>query len=339
MFSRCFFIDEPPQLSSKGRNFCLIYDSYLTNNESFKAWEKHFHFSYPVKAGEDLKDINNFPQHMLELQKMLKDSKKPITIVAAGGGSVGDFTGFVASVYKRGVPLIHVPTTYLAALDSAHGGKTALNVGNIKNQVGTFYPAEKIYIVKEFLKTQTEEHLRSACGELVKIAFIQDLKMYFDLQYKEAITADEFWEMLPSAIEEKYKIVAQDPEEKTGHRQILNLGHTFGHLIETQKNMPHGLAVAHGLGFALKWSHNRGILNKEKFKEKIKIVETQTKIFTKGTETLDRGLIEADIKEDKKKLEGLDQLNFIFVRSSGEVSREPVTEIEFIVEAERQGWL
>src|SRR6185295_5151716 len=114
----------------------------------FRNWLKKFPCRYGVKSGESLKDLEKFPGHCKAILQMTeKIETRPLQLIAVGGGSVGDFAGFVASTLKRGVPLIHVPSTWLAAIDSTHGGKTALNVAGIKNQIGTFKQAEKIIVV------------------------------------------------------------------------------------------------------------------------------------------------------------------------------------------------
>src|SRR5690606_36298588 len=108
--------------------------------------------------GEELKQIKNFPGHIRKISKVLGEANhRGLTIIVVGGGSVGDFGGFVASVYRRGVNLIHIPSTWLAAVDSSHGGKTALNVFSVKNQIGSFYPAKEIYLLEPLLATLPRE--------------------------------------------------------------------------------------------------------------------------------------------------------------------------------------
>ncbi len=137
------------------KNNLLIYDRKLDIIPAFKKWRRQYSLVYPVSAGEQLKALEKFPQHIQKILKLTQDiPSRELSIVAAGGGSVLDFAGFVASTLKRGVKFISVPTTWLAAIDASHGGKTALNVGGTKNQIGTFYPAEQILLKKEFLFAQ-----------------------------------------------------------------------------------------------------------------------------------------------------------------------------------------
>src|SRR5690606_32869940 len=120
------------------RHSLVIYDQILARvSPQFRTWVNQFPFRYAVKSGETLKDLEAFAQHARKLSKIAEPlAPRQMTVVAVGGGSVGDFAGFFASIYKRGVSLIHVPSTWLAAVDSSHGGKTALNSFGAKNQFG-----------------------------------------------------------------------------------------------------------------------------------------------------------------------------------------------------------
>ena len=129
----------------------IVVDRILENQ--LKDFLNSFSHVYFVDAGEPLKNIEHFSNHVKNiLETWGSQISRDHRIISIGGGSVGDFSGFVASVLKRGVQLTHVPTTWLSAVDSAHGGKTALNVGGVKNQVGSFYPADTVFLVKEILK-------------------------------------------------------------------------------------------------------------------------------------------------------------------------------------------
>lgn len=235
----------------------LIFDRRLLKEHASRAWIERFPVRYGVEAGESLKDLQKFPAHMAEISKKAGSlSSRRLRIVVAGGGSVGDFGGFVASIFKRGVRLVHVPTTWLAALDSAHGGKTGLNVGGAKNQVGTFYPAESVYLFREFLLTQPRARAIEAMAEALKMLCLKGpsvLRGEFDPHHPEKC----LWQNLPALIRAKNSIVQKDPQEKSGLRHLLNLGHTYGHVIEAELKYPHGLAVAYGLIFALIYSRHR----------------------------------------------------------------------------------
>jgi 3-dehydroquinate synthase len=258
--SELHFQTKLPKLDFK--NSILIYDQIFQNKSSKESvnWLKKFKLRLPVQSGEKLKDLQNFPalaQKILKLAVGL--DKEKLTIVSLGGGSVGDFAGFVASVLKRGVILTHVPTTWLSAMDSAHGGKTALNLNSIKNQIGTYYPAHDIYLVKSILQPQPLVRINEASGEYYKTVILAGGKLWNHAQVASEITADDLWKQLPELVAYKNKIVKKDPYEKKGLRHILNLGHTVGHVLESKLGLPHGIAVHLGLRFAYEWSCQLGI--------------------------------------------------------------------------------
>lgn len=179
------------------------------------------------------------------------------TIVGVGGGVVCDVAAFAASLYMRGCGLVLVPTTLLAMVDASLGGKTGIDFLGYKNLVGTFYPARRISIDVSFLKTLPECEYRSGLAEVIKAAIIGDAELFFLLESSApAVLARE-----PGTVEEvvrrslavKGAIVQEDPRE-TGRRAVLNLGHTFGHALESATRFTgwtHGEAVAWGMGRAL----------------------------------------------------------------------------------------
>jgi 3-dehydroquinate synthetase len=185
--------------------------------------------------------------------------RKKLVLMSLGGGSVSDFTGFLASIYKRGVELWHMPTTWLAALDSVHGGKTALNCSSGKNQLGTFYLARSVFIVKSFLFTQSRGQLMDSWGEVVKMALLEKSL----IKKISKPDAHHLWNVLPEIIEAKMKIVEKDPREENGIRKFLNLGHTFGHAFEISMKWGHGTSVGQGLIWETRLSHELGILNRK----------------------------------------------------------------------------
>ncbi|MFN8790710.1 MAG: hypothetical protein ACK5Y2_04565 [Bdellovibrionales bacterium] len=247
-------VENLPEIPQPERTL-LIYDQVLARNSSIFKWIRGFSLRYSVRSGEGLKDVRNLPAH---LQKILGLKSSFDRIVVLGGGSVGDFGGFIASIYHRGVPVHQIPSTWLAALDSAHGGKTALNVGGFKNPVGTFHFPEKVWIVREVLESQPSLRLHEASGEFLKTAMIGGESLLPKLASWDWWNCKIEWQDLKNFIEVKYKVVKADPLEKSGHRHILNLGHTMGHVWEARFGLPHGLAVFHGLLFDLAWSVHEG---------------------------------------------------------------------------------
>jgi 3-dehydroquinate synthase len=182
------------------------------------------------------------------------------TLIALGGGVVGDITGFAAATYQRGVPFIQVPTTLLAQVDSSVGGKTAINHPLGKNMIGAFYQPILVLADTETLATLPEREFRSGIAEVIKYGFIYDLAF---LEWLEA-NLDALMRRDPVALthairrscEIKAEIVVQD-ERETGMRAWLNLGHTFGHAIEAGLGYGqwlHGEAVAAGMVLAAELS-------------------------------------------------------------------------------------
>ena len=182
------------------------------------------------------------------------EKKRRIFIVAFGGGVVGDLAGFVASIYKRGLPYIQVPTTLLAQVDSSIGGKTAVDLCYGKNLVGSFYQPRIVFSDTHFLGTLGTRQLGNGLAEIIKYAAIKDPRLftYLERHYGALLKAQqpalEFTVSRCSAI--KAKIVEQDEKEEKGIRTILNFGHTIGHAIEAAggyKGYGHGEAIALGM--------------------------------------------------------------------------------------------
>jgi 3-dehydroquinate synthase len=330
-------------LGYKPEKYLVIYDSRLRKQDGFKKWVSDFKFTYPVNGGESLKDLNSFSGHLKKIFKEVSPfSARSLCVVGVGGGSVGDFVGFLSSVIKRGVPLIHIPTTLLAAMDSAHGGKTALNVGDVKNQVGTFYPADGILIVKSLFEGLPPLQIESASGELAKMALIEGGKLFQRFAAEFRPDLDTLWEFLPDVIEAKYKVVEKDPFERTGERQVLNLGHSLGHALESYYSLAHGVSVAHGLVFALQWSEHQGYFSTQALEETLKLLEEKTgvlrpKEFARKFKSMSRSKLAKYIAEDKK-LTDARHLNFIFIEKVGLAFRKAVTLESFLTETQRQGW-
>lgn len=173
-------------------------------------------------------------------------------LINLGGGMVTDLGGFAASTYKRGINFINVPTTLLAMVDASVGGKTGINFGGLKNEIGVFNDAEFVFLDTNWLQTLDEENIRSGYAEMLKHGLIADETMWAELINFNLTQPDlhQLASMLDKSVRIKERIVAEDPHEK-GIRKALNLGHTFGHAFESwaMKRHPilHGYAVAFGL--------------------------------------------------------------------------------------------
>jgi len=195
--------------------------------------------------------------------------ERSTTLIALGGGVVGDMTGFAAACYQRGAHFIQVPTTLLAQVDSSVGGKTGINHPLGKNMIGAFYQPQAVMIDTSTLQTLPERELSAGLAEVIKYGLISDADFLAFLEsHMDALLArDE--QALAQAISRscaiKAQIVGQD-ERESGIRAILNLGHTFGHAIETHQGYGawlHGEAVAAGTVMALQMSHELGWINQD----------------------------------------------------------------------------
>lgn len=341
--SELLYRDALPGPAELGPGCLLIYDQVLASSEepAVRAWLAAFPCAYPVAAGEGLKDVAAFPGHasrLVELSLSLPTGQ--LRVVAAGGGSVGDFAGFFASIFKRGVQLIHVPSTWLAALDSAHGGKNALNVGFAKNQLGTYHWARQIYLVRSLLATQPPGRAHEAFGELAKIALTDELPWTRGLTESALQGGELLWQFLPDAVAAKYRIVDADPFERLGLRHRLNLGHTVGHVLETLHQLAHGIAIAQGLRFALGWSLARGRLSTENHTEICRWLDTRFALrdLLPTLPRLDAARFAQVLVQDKKRTDA-SSIQFVFVSGRGQVATEPVAVQDVISEAIRQGYV
>lgn len=198
--------------------------------------------------GEENKNID----FCIGIWKTLLDfeADRKSLMINLGGGVITDMGGFVASTYKRGIDFINIPTTLLSMVDASVGGKTGIDIDNVKNMVGTFSLPEAVFIESDFLKTLPERELLSGFAEMIKHGLIMD-KAYF-----EALKAVDFRSVTAAqihrSVEIKHEVVTQDPLEK-GLRKILNFGHTIGHAVESyalsnsKKTLTHGEAIAIGM--------------------------------------------------------------------------------------------
>jgi 3-dehydroquinate synthase len=200
-------------------------------------------FICTVDEGEGSKSLETFGkllQCMLEHGFSRKDC-----VVAVGGGVVGDLSGFAASAYMRGIDFYNIPTTLLSQIDSSIGGKTAVNLGGVKNIVGAFYQPKKVLVDPELLRTLPERQISNGLAEAVKMALTSDREL-FELLEKGNIKED-MDEIIIRSLNIKKNVVEQD-EKEAGLRKILNFGHTVGHGIESSMTgLYHGECVALGI--------------------------------------------------------------------------------------------
>lgn len=252
--------DLSTQLGSYGRTVLWVFDS-----NTMKLFRQMPPNNIVIEAGEANKNINNL-MHIISSAAAAglgRDNR----IIGFGGGVVCDMAAMAASLYMRGVHLTLVPTTLLCMCDATLGGKTAIDYEGTKNLVGTFYPADDVLICPDVLRTLPAKEWKSGLGEILKhslLAESTDLMAHMITHRKEIASRDKetVAKMLELSLKVKKSYIEQDPEEKKGIRQMLNLGHTFGHALESMDGFhgfTHGECVAWGTGRALEAGMQLGL--------------------------------------------------------------------------------
>ena len=216
-----------------------------------------------VPVGEECKNLEVAAQVWQTLLEAEAD--RQTVIVNLGGGSVCDLGGFVAAGYKRGIRHINVPTSLLAMVDAAIGGKTAVDFGGVKNSIGHFYPAVLTVIEPAFLDTLPQDEMLNGRMEMVKTAAVTDSDLYAQL-LADSDVGDVGRRQVVDVARIKARVVKVDPYDHS-IRRILNFGHTFGHAIEVYSGLPHGLAVGVGMLVAMYLSVKKIGLAEEVFQD------------------------------------------------------------------------
>lgn len=246
----------------KGEKILVVTDSVVDGiypDFTLKFGEKKV-YKYVVPSGEKSKNFDNY----LKIVEYLADNEftRNDAVIAFGGGVVGDLAGFVASTYMRGTGFINVATTVLSAVDSSVGGKTAVDLKEGKNLVGTFFQPDLVFINTDLFKTLPEKEIQNGFGEIIKYKFLSD-----DISPDE-IKGEPTESLIEKCVRIKKEIVEKD-EREGGIRKLLNLGHTFGHAIEklSKFNSSHGSCVVKGLKMILDLSAKYYGMNDEKYEE------------------------------------------------------------------------
>lgn len=289
-----------------------------------------------VPASEKSKSFKYFFSAVTKISKL--SGKKPVFIIALGGGVIGDLAGFVACVYKRGVPYIQIPTTLLAQTDSAIGGKTAIDLTEGKNLVGAFYQPSLVFSDISFLKTLSRRQFQSGLAEIIKYGIIMDSKMfsYIDKNYKNILARKQgpIEHVVYRSSLNKAKIIRADEKETKGIRTILNFGHTIGHAIEAAsrfKKYSHGEAISVGMVCAADISCKLGLIKRSVFS---KIADLLTKVgLPVKIKNIKSSAILKALAYDKKFIHGVNR--FVLVKKIGKALVREKIDPEIIKEAVR----
>ncbi len=271
-----------------------------------------------IPEGEEQKSLDTAGRLYQKLTELYIERNTPI--LALGGGVIGDLAGFVAATYMRGVPLIQLPTTLLSQGDSSIGGKVAVNHGQLKNKIGTFYHPKSTITDIYTLKTLSAREINNGLAEIIKHGAILDEELfgYIEKNIEKIMLLDEsvMERIVTRSVEIKAGIVEKD-ELDMGLRNILNNGHTIGHAIEAVSGLKvwHGEAVAIGMLAEARISNRMGILDKSEV-DRLKIMITKAGLPIELPEYKIEDMMQA-IKHDKKVLQG--KLRFALLKSIGEV--------------------
>ncbi|MFA7074876.1 MAG: 3-dehydroquinate synthase [Endomicrobiaceae bacterium] len=297
-----------------------VAKNYLKKVEKTFRDEKFQVFSYVFKAGEEQKNIDTLAKLYNYALSVGIDRK--FTVIALGGGVVGDTAGFFASTYMRGINLVQMPTSLLAMVDSSVGGKTGVNIENGKNIAGTFYQPKFVFINIQFLKSLDPKHIKNGMAEVIKYAVSFDQKFFDKLNTilkKSIITEKDFKDIIYKCCKFKAEIVQKDEKEVKGTRELLNFGHTFAHALETitkYKQFLHGEAVAVGILFASVLSEKIKFCNSET-KYRIEEILTNAGFCLNINRKLNRVVLLSLMKKDKKSVSQI--IKFVLPKKIGEI--------------------
>lgn len=294
-----------------------VLDIILPDGENFKNWQT----------------LNGIFDALVE-----NSCERSTTLIALGGGVVGDMTGFAAACYQRGAPFIQVPTTLLAQVDSSVGGKTAINHPHGKNMIGAFYQPRLVLADTDYLSSLPPRELSAGLAEVIKYGLIRDLPFlaWIEAHLEGLMAKDQ--SLLQYAIlrscENKAEIVGADEKEQ-GVRAFLNLGHTFGHAIETGVGYGewlHGEAVAAGTVMAAELSRRLGWVDRSDV-ERVKDLFKRAGLPTRGPDLGSARYLEL-MQHDKKVVNA--KLRLVLLKKIGEAvlcDDVPLTDVSEAIEA------
>jgi len=278
-----FLIENAPRIG-------IIIDENVSNlwgaliNQIISEGSIELLFTVTVNEGESCKNVNEYLRVIDQLQAHALNRRD--TLVVIGGGACCDMGGFVAATFMRGLPYVLIPTTLMAMVDAALGGKVAINLHSGKNLLGAFHMPTAVLIDTAFLKTLPLREMRQAFGEIVKIATISEDPTFFNNLESFSIKAAEMLAyeeslnyMIEYSIRKKLHLVEKDWKEQNLNR-LLNAGHAIAHTLEKvfdfdQKRLAHGEAVAIGLSACARFSREKGVIPTEDY---MRIIELITKL-------------------------------------------------------------
>jgi 3-dehydroquinate synthase len=306
-YSRCFVLTD----EHTGVHCLPLLQECLGNDDIYDVIE--------VSAGEESKNMD----FCAGIWKMLIDfgADRHSLMINLGGGVIGDMGGFAASVYKRGIDFVQVPTTLLSQVDASVGGKTGIDFDNLKNIIGTFTSPKAVFIEHAFLNTIPQRQILSGYAEMLKHGLIADAAYWNKLISQGSQLELPSPELIYQSVQIKNNVVVDDPFEK-GHRKCLNFGHTVGHAIETyslqndKDHLTHGEAIAIGMICEAWLSHKKAGLSLAELDE---ITTVLTGLYPKHViENSCHGILHSLMKTDKKNQGG--SINCTLLHEIGQCS-------------------
>ena len=317
-----------PALTKTQKNF-VVTDSNVHRlyADFFKRYFSNAEI-FVLEAGEEHK---NFQSLYAILSKMTgAGMHRTSRLFAVGGGVVGDIGGLAAALYMRGISCVQIPTTLLSQVDSSVGGKTAVDLGGVKNVVGAFYQPCEVLVAPSFLKTLPAREQKCGLGEIVKYAALNkeifetlenNIDKMNDLEFLNSL--------IVPCITHKADVVMRD-EKETGERKSLNVGHTTGHAIELTRGYSHGECVLYGMRLETKMAMEAGVCEKEYGERLLKIVEKALGIQPRTNP--DFSEIERDAtraKSDKKNTDD-DKIHMSVAKAKGEWTEFSLPYAEYV---------
>lgn len=285
-----------------------------------------------VPDGEDQKTLNTAGKLYGEMADALIDRSTPV--LALGGGVIGDLAGFVSATYMRGLPLIHIPTTLLAQVDSSIGGKTAVDHGHIKNSIGVFYQPQFVLSDIDTLQSLPRSEISNGLAEVIKSAVISDAAFFKFLEKNidtlRSHDAAIIEETVARTASIKAQVVSRD-EKDSGLRNILNFGHTIGHALESASHfkIKHGQAVAMGMVAAARIALQMGKFSKQELLRLKKLIHRAG--LPVDTPALDIALIIKTMEHDKKIIDG--RTRFVLPKAIGSVFVSGDVSMQMVLQA------
>lgn len=313
--------------SHQGKKVVIITDSNVKElckekiSEAFKGLNPALVF---IPAGE----ISKSRQMKEKIEDSLLEKKfgRDTVIIALGGGVVGDLAGFIASTYNRGIPIIHIPTTLLAMVDSSIGGKTSVDTKDGKNLIGTIYQPDAVFTDLDFLDSLPKEEFLNGLVEIIKIAATSDKELFSFIETNISSILEKekssLSYIIKRSIELKKNVIEKD-EKESGLRQILNFGHTFGHAFESYSDYKakHGHCISLGMVVESKIAVLNGDL-KEKEEKKITSLLEAFSLPVKVDSDINLDKIIGIMVSDKKTLD--QKPRFVILMRIGKVKTDKV---------------